>query len=51
MRAIASFGLTFAVAGGLRYLDQPLWFAVLMGVAIGVVLPVFLQQWIASRRR
>lgn len=51
MRAAAQFGLTFAVAGALRYFDQPLWLAVTIGLIVGILLPILLQQWLQSRQR
>lgn len=51
MRAVAQFGLTFAVAGSMRYFGQPLWLAVIAGLIVGILVPVLLQQWLQSRRR
>ena len=51
LRSIAAMCLTFAVAGGLRYLGYPLWLAILGGVIVWIFLPAILQVYIMRRRR
>ncbi len=51
LRSIAAMCLTFAVAGGLRYLGHPLWLALLGGLAVGILVPAILQVYIMRRRR
>ncbi len=50
-RAIAAMCLTFAVAGGIRYLGHPLWLALIGGLAVGILVPAILQVYIMRRRR
>ena len=51
LRAIAAMCLTFAVAGGIRYLGHPLWLALICGLAVGILIPAILQVYIMRRRR
>jgi hypothetical protein len=51
MRFIAPALLTFAVAGLLRWLDFPLWLAVLGGVVAALAVPWLLALAISARQR
>lgn len=51
MRFIANFALTFAVAGVFRWLDNPLWLSLLLGVAAGVILPLAFEKWLRERNK
>ena len=51
MKSIAAMCLTFAVAGGLRYVNYPLWVALLGGLVVGILLPAIIQVIIMRRNR
>lgn len=51
MRSLAAMCLTFAVAGGLRYLGHPMWLALLGGIAAGILIPALVQVYIMRRNR
>ena len=51
LKSLAAMCLTFAVAGGMRYLGYSLWLALLAGIAVGILIPALLQVYIMRRRR